>query len=92
MATALVPGIYDESLADEQIEVATENAQQMVLRWRARKVCWSAYRPAPICSPRCRSPGGSSDGVVVTIFSDSAAKYLVGKFLAEIGGEAETWP
>src|ERR1700720_2979521 len=32
METALVPGIYDPSIADAQIEVATEEAQQMVLR------------------------------------------------------------
>ena len=32
MPTALVPGIYDDTLADEQVEVATEDAHRMVLR------------------------------------------------------------
>src|SRR5271155_695279 len=32
MPTALVPGIYDPQLADEQVEVATEEAHRMVLR------------------------------------------------------------
>ena len=32
MATAMVPGIYDASLADLQVEVATEDAQEMVRR------------------------------------------------------------
>ena len=32
METALVPGIYDRSVADSQVEVGTEEAQQMVLR------------------------------------------------------------
>src|SRR3954447_17507325 len=32
MPTALVPGIYDPSLADEQIETATEDAQRTVVR------------------------------------------------------------
>src|SRR3954464_8559815 len=32
MPTALVPGIYDPALADEQIEIATEEAQRTVVR------------------------------------------------------------
>src|SRR5206468_3198665 len=32
MPTALVPGIYDPKLADEHIEIATEDAHRMVLR------------------------------------------------------------
>ena len=32
MATALVPGIYDPALADENVEVATEDGQQMARR------------------------------------------------------------
>ena len=32
MPTALVPGIYDPDVADEQIDVATEDAHAMALR------------------------------------------------------------
>src|SRR5687768_14751047 len=32
MGTAMVPGIYDATLADENVEVSTEDAQQMVRR------------------------------------------------------------
>jgi cysteine synthase B len=32
METAMVPGIYDPNLADEQVEVSTEDAQEMVGR------------------------------------------------------------
>ena len=32
MPTALVPGIYDPDVADGQVDVATEDAHQMVLR------------------------------------------------------------
>lgn len=32
MATAIVPGIYDPALADEDVAVSTEDAQRMVLR------------------------------------------------------------
>jgi cysteine synthase B len=45
-------GIYDPSIADEQLEVATEDAHRMVLRWRARKACSSASRRARTWSRR----------------------------------------
>ncbi len=32
MGTAMIPGIYDPTLADENVEVSTEDAQQMVQR------------------------------------------------------------
>ena len=32
MATALVPGIYDQALADENVEVSTEDGQEMARR------------------------------------------------------------
>ena len=32
MATALVPGIYDPALADENVEVTTEDGQEMARR------------------------------------------------------------
>jgi cysteine synthase B len=32
MGTAMIPGIYDPTLADENVEVSTEDAQQMVRR------------------------------------------------------------
>ena len=60
MATALVPGIYDPSIADDRIEVATEDAQKMVLHWRGRKDCWSASLRAEICLRRWKSRKNST--------------------------------
>jgi cysteine synthase len=35
---------------------------------------------------------GASNAVVVTVFSDSAAKYLSERFWQELNSEAENWP
>ena len=48
--------------------------------WRARKGCWSASRRAPRWRRRCRWRGGSTQGVVVTVFPDGAEKYLTETF------------
>ena len=35
---------------------------------------------------------GLKEGVVVTIFADSAAKYLSEAFWSEVASDAENWP
>ena len=92
MATALVPGIYDESLADEQIEVATEDAHRMVLRLaREEGLLVGVSSGANLCAA-LRTARKIKEGCVVTIFSDSAAKYLSESFWLESTNEAENWP
>ena len=80
MPTALVPGIYDPELADEQIAVSTEDAHRMVLRLAREEgylvgVSSGANLVAALNVARRRK-----DAVVVTIFCDSAAKYLSESF------------
>ena len=86
MATAIVPGIYNSHLADEQVEVSTEDAQRM---------CRAA------CTKRSDCRGGTSSGakyiwlvlrlagkllkagaecVSLTILCDSGTRYLNGSF------------
>src|SRR5438105_5663196 len=95
MPTALVPGIYDPQLADEQIEVATEDAQAMVIRLAREEghlvgVSSGANMVAALkVAQRIKSTGS---GVVVTIFCDSAAKYLSEPFWSELSHDAEIWP
>ncbi|MGH9883253.1 MAG: PLP-dependent cysteine synthase family protein, partial [Pyrinomonadaceae bacterium] len=77
MASAIVPGIYDPALADESVEVATEDALEMVGRL-AREEClfvgpssganvFVALRLA-LSVPR--------DSVVVTILCDGGERYV----------------
>jgi cysteine synthase B len=98
METALVPGIYDPSVADEQIEVGTDEAQLMVVRLAREEgllvgVSSGANMVAALkVAEKAKQQNPGRDPVVVTIFCDSAAKYLSESFWQEIASEAENWP
>jgi cysteine synthase B len=91
METALVPGIYDPSVADENIEVSTEDAHQMVLRLAREEGFLVGVSSGANMVAALRVAGRLKEGVVVTIFCDSAAKYLSESFWNE-SSEAENWP
>jgi S-sulfo-L-cysteine synthase (O-acetyl-L-serine-dependent) len=77
MATATVPGIYDPTLADLQVEVSTDHARAMALRLAREEgllVGTSSGANVFAASRLARSlPGGS---VVVTVLCDSGERYL----------------
>jgi S-sulfo-L-cysteine synthase (O-acetyl-L-serine-dependent) len=83
MATAIVPGIYDPSIADEQIEVHTEDAQKMVLRLAREEGLLVGISSGANMVAAMRVAERLKEGVVVTIFCDSAAKYLSESFWTE---------
>jgi len=91
MATALVPGIYDDSLADDQIEVATEDAHKMVLRLAREEGLLVGVSSGANLFAAAQVARKIKEGVIVTIFSDSAAKYLSESFWQDAGHEAEIW-
>jgi len=81
MATAIVPGIYDPTLADEDLRISTERAHEMVRRLAREEgllagISSGAALAASIDVAR-RIDGG---GVVVTVFPDGAEKYLTDSF------------
>jgi cysteine synthase B len=86
MATAIVPPIYDASLADENLEVRTEDAQQMAKRLaREEGILVGVSAGGALCA--CldvarRLPRGES-AVIVTVFPDSGEKYLSERFWSE---------
>ena len=83
MPTALVPGIYDPGLADEQLEISTEEAHRMVLRLAREEGLLVGVSSGANAAAALRVAGRLKDGVVVTIFCDSAAKYLSESFWTE---------
>jgi cysteine synthase B len=86
MATALVPAIYDETLADENIEVGTEAAYRMVKvasREEGLLISPSAAAALLGCIQVAKSISGDQPAVIVTVFADSAAKYLSERFWDE---------
>ncbi len=83
MATALVPGIYDPGLADEQIEVDTEDAQRTALRLAREEGILVGVSSGGNLMAAMKVASELKEGVVVTIFCDSAAKYLSESFWRE---------
>jgi cysteine synthase B len=84
MGTALVPGIYDASLADENVEVRTEDAQEMTRRLAREEgllvgVSSGANVYAALRLARTLTTGAS----VVTILCDGGGKYLSENFWEE---------
>lgn len=86
MATAIVPKIYDAALADEDLAVETEAAQQMVKRLaREEGILAGVSSGGALCAcldvaKRVR-PGDRA--VIVTVFPDSGEKYLSERFWSE---------
>jgi cysteine synthase B len=94
MPTALVPGIYDADVADGQVEVDTEDAHRMALRLAREEGILVGVSSGGNLSAAVRVAAGLKEGVVVTVFCDSAAKYLSESFWREKldNNEAENWP
>ncbi len=77
MATARVPGIYDPSLADENVEVSTEEAQEMALRLaREEGLLVGPSSGANVFAVLRLARKLSGDAVVVTILCDGAERYV----------------
>jgi cysteine synthase B len=86
MQSALVPGIYDPSLADENIEIATETAHRAVkrlIREEGMLVGISSGAAIAACIEVARSIPRDRPSMIVTIFPDNGEKYLSERFWEE---------
>jgi cysteine synthase B len=94
MATALVPGIYDPTVADQEMTVDTEHAHEMVLRLAREEGLMVGVSSGANIVAALRVASGLKEGVVVTVFADSAGRYMSEEFWREGAGpnEAENWP
>ena len=87
MATAIVPKIYDPSLADSDLEIGTEAAYAMVKRIAREEgvllgiSAGAALVAAQTIAQQCASRNESA--TIVTILPDSADKYLSENFWSE---------
>ena len=80
MPTTIVPGIYDETIADDNLWIETEDAYRMT-RWLGRNegllVGMSSGANVHAASEVARKlVGQGRSGVVVTVLCDGATKYL----------------
>jgi len=86
MPTAIVPAIYDPNLADENIEVQTEPAQQLAKRLAREEgilVGMSAGAALWACLQVAKRVPRNEHAVIVTVFPDSGEKYLSERFWSE---------
>jgi cysteine synthase B len=86
MATALVPSIYDDGLADENLEVGTEESYRMVktaAREEGLLLSPSAAAALLGCLQVAKTIPAGQHAVIVTVFADSATKYLSERFWDE---------
>ena len=83
MPTAIQPGIYDASLADENLEIATEDAHLMTLRLAREEGMLVGVSAGAAMVAALKVANRLTRGVVVTIFPDSGDKYLTERFWDE---------
>jgi S-sulfo-L-cysteine synthase (O-acetyl-L-serine-dependent) len=92
MATAIVPAIYDPKLADQDLEIGTEDAYEMVKRLASEEgmlVGISAGAAVVGCLKVAEQIvkgdwfGQHDEAVIVTVLPDAADKYLSERFWEE---------
>jgi S-sulfo-L-cysteine synthase (O-acetyl-L-serine-dependent) len=90
MASAIVPAIYDSALADQNIEVRTEDAFAMVRKLaREEGILAGVSSGAALwaCLQVAENLRRDENAVIVTVFPDSGDRYLSERFWDESEGE-----
>jgi cysteine synthase B len=80
METAIVPGIYDPRLADEDMRVSTEDAYTMVRRLAREEGLLVGISGGAALAASLKVARTAKNAVIVTIFPDSADKYMSERF------------
>jgi cysteine synthase B len=75
LETAVVPRIYDPSIADEIIEVSTEEAYEMLLKVHAAEGLLLSPSAAANIAGAIKVASAINEGTIVTILPDNADKY-----------------
>lgn len=76
MGSAMVPAIYDPSLADEDLAVSTEDAHRFVRRLAREEGLMVGISSGAALAAALQVARRLDRGVVVTVFPDGAEKYL----------------
>jgi cysteine synthase B len=87
METAIVPSIYDPTLAHEDLGVATEEAFELT-RQLARQGLFVGISSGAALGGALQVARDTSDAVIVAIFPDGGEKYLSERFWDD-GGQGE---
>jgi cysteine synthase B len=87
METAIVPGIYDPLLADQDVRVGTEEAFELT-RQLAREGLFVGISSGANLAGALQAVRLASDAVVVVVFCDGGEKYLSERLWDEGSGSA----
>jgi cysteine synthase B len=80
MESAIVPGIYDPALADEDLRVGSERAYEMVRRLAREEGLLAGISSGAALAVALDVARRLDSGVIVTVFPDGAEKYLSDSF------------
>jgi S-sulfo-L-cysteine synthase (O-acetyl-L-serine-dependent) len=82
--TSIVPGIFDDALADERVEVSTEESQEMARRLALEEGLFVGVSSGANVAAALRYAAGLPAGsVVVTVLCDGGGRYLSEEFWGE---------
>jgi cysteine synthase B len=84
MPTALVPGIYDASLADENLEISTEEAYDMVKLLAREEGLFVGVSSGAAFAACIQVARRLESGRIVTVFPDGGDRYLSERFWDEV--------
>jgi len=87
MDSAIVPGIYDPALADENREISTEDAYAMVKRLAREEGILVGVSSAANLVAALQVANELDEGVIVTIFCDNGDRYLSERFWEDDSGD-----
>ena len=80
METAITPGIYDPTLADEDVRVTTEQAHLFTRRLAAEEGLLVGVSSGAALAAALDLAGRIREGTIVTVFPDSGTRYLTERF------------
>lgn len=80
MPTAIVPKIYDGTLADQNLEISTETAHAMVLRLVREEGLFAGVSSGAALAAALEVARNIDRGTIVTVFPDGGDKYLLEEF------------
>jgi len=83
MESAIVPGIYDPAVADENLEISTEEAHCYAKRLAREAGLLVGISSGGALAAALKVAQGLKEAVIVTVFPDGGDKYLTDRFWQE---------
>ncbi|MCF7803191.1 MAG: cysteine synthase family protein [Candidatus Marinimicrobia bacterium] len=83
MPSAIVPGIYDDYLADENLEIETEVAQSLVKQLARQEGLLVGMSSGAAVAGVLEVGSRLDSGVIVTVFPDNGRRYINEQFWSE---------